>query len=109
MVHTAAVWDTEQYLNLGKTWKNWAEFEVKLMDGVSVSGACDQNAATICVNKWILNGARDWETAERDTCAKKAGCGTNFDSMTGVQKQALATKWDTSVNDVGTQYTNIWN
>ena len=42
-------------------------------------------------------------------CAAKAGCLTNYESMTDAQKQSLATKYNTSAENVGKAYGDIWN
>ena len=108
LIHAAAVWDTEEYVSFGQTWKSYVDFEVKMIDSLTVAGTCDQNAATLCLNTWIMQGADKNNTSVRDQCFKTAGCTVKFEQMTPADQQALATSWNTSVSNIQTAYSNIW-
>lgn len=69
---------------------------------------CNQNAATACVNNWFLHGFEADQKAKMEACVIKAGCGANFDKMSKAEQEALAKKYETSVQTIGSAYKRLW-
>jgi hypothetical protein len=104
-IHAYSTYKTEEFANFGQAWKPFAQWQVEFFDALTVDGKCNTAAATECVNSWILAGAtkKDHDTTLM-TCASSAGCRTNWQDLTQAEKQALATKFKTSVQTIGKAY-----
>jgi hypothetical protein len=76
-----------------------------MIDALTVTGTCNRAIATECVNDYY------WGRTTRgaaETCfEQKAGCTSKWSSMTQAQKQALATKFNTSVQTLGQAYEKL--
>ena len=108
VVHAYATYRTDEWISMGKTWGPWADFQVDFFDAITVADTCDQTAATTCVDTYLQNkfmGNDDPTTMQ--TCVAAAGCTTNWDSMTSTEQEALATKFNTSVDTIGQAYQTI--
>ena len=105
LIHAYSTYKTEEYATFGKAWKPFAEWQVEFFDALTVSGNCNTKQATECVNSWILAGAtRQAHDTTMMTCVKYAGCNFNYESLTQAEKQALATKFKTSIDTIGKAY-----
>jgi len=91
-----------EYVNFGKNLKPLAEMDVEIVDSLTVDGSCNQAVATECVNSWLLGNTTD---AQADTCITvNAKCQTKFDKLTDAEKQTLANKFNTRVENVRKAY-----
>ena len=104
-IHAYSTYKTEEFANFGQAWKPFAQWQVEFFDALTVDGKCNTAAATECVNSWILAGAtkRGYDTTMIQ-CVSSAGCRTNWQDLTQAEKQALATKFKTSVETIGKAY-----
>ena len=108
LVNVYATWEVQNYMTFGKAMKPYVQFEVDFLDAVTVDATCKSAVATKCLNTWLLAGAQKSTQKSMETCiTTKAGCATKWDSMTPVQQQALATKYNTSVATMGTAYKKV--
>jgi hypothetical protein len=90
LVHAFATLKTAEYVNFGKTFKKWAEYEVAFTDAITVNAKCDQEAATECITKFYLTGFSDQTAARtKDICLKNAGCQLNYDGYDTQAKIAI--------------------
>lgn len=108
LVHAYATFETSEYINLGKSFKSWVEFDVMFYDAITVDATCNQEKATLCLNTWILQGADMRNTNARDTCSKAAGCSFGWEHYTPAQKQAAEAKYNAGIQDITNSYKEIW-
>jgi hypothetical protein len=63
-----------------------AEFHVQFLDAITPNAACNEDAATNCLNTFLLAGAKDSDAQALKTCFKSANCQPNFEDMTPAQQ-----------------------
>ena len=80
--------------------------DVEMIDAMTVSGTCDKDALTVCVNDWML-GNTDEATAT--TCGQTAGCTMAWEDMTPEEQQTMATKFDTRVATLAEAYDTMFD
>ena len=88
--------------------KPTAEFHVQFLDAITPNAACNQDAATNCLNNFILHGARPEDKPALHNCFRAAHCEPNWEDMTPAQRQALANKYHTSQDTIRQAYQKIW-
>lgn len=94
-----------EYASFGKNMKPFAELDVAMIDNLTVTGVCNRAIATECVNEYYWGRST---RAATETCfEQKAGCTSKWTTMTDVQKQALATKFQTSVQTIELAYQKL--
>jgi hypothetical protein len=104
--HAYSSYKVGEYVIFGKYYKPIAEDYVVFFEEQTVSGNCNKEVATQCVNSFILNGKFDAVHHEMmATCVKtKAGCATDFDKLPQPAKEALAKKYETDVENLSGAY-----
>jgi len=84
-----------EYVSFGKNFKPLAQFDVEMVDSLTITGNCDKSVATECVNSYYM-GETTKGQAEQCLTAK-AGCTSKFTALNATQKKALADKFMTNV------------
>jgi len=104
--HAYSSYKVGEYVIFGKYYKPIAEDYVVFFEEQTVSGKCNKEVATQCVNSFILNGDYDAQHHEMmATCVKtKAGCATDFDKLPQAEKEKLAKKYETDVKNLSGAY-----
>lgn len=91
-----------EYVSFGKNFKPLAQWDVEMVDSLTITGTCDKSIATECVNSYYMG---DTTKAQAEQClTAKAGCTSKWTALTDAQKQALATKFMTNVQTLGDAY-----
>jgi hypothetical protein len=89
-------------VSFSKNFKPLADWDVQIVDSLTVAGTCNKSIATECVNQYYLGNATKGAT---ETCVyTKAGCTSKWGALTDAQKQALADKYMTDINTLGQAY-----
>ena len=110
--HAYASYKVGEYVIFGKYMKPIAEDHVVFFDELTVSGKCNQEVATQCVNAYMLRG--DFDTHSKSHAAMvacvegKAGCATDFAKLPEPAKKALANKYHTDVNNLKQAYGKLF-
>jgi len=108
LVNVYAAWEVENYKTFGAAMKPVVQSEVDFLSAMTVDSTCNTTIATQCLNTWLINGADYYTQSTMETCIKtKASCTTKWDDMTLAQKQAMATKYKTSVRNMGLAYKKV--
>ena len=108
LVNIYSAWEVNNYMTFGKALKPVVQAEVDFLDAFTVNGTCNETTATQCLNSWLIKGAHYHDQAAMETCIKtKAQCATKWDDMTLAQQQALATKYQTSVQNMAIAYKKV--
>jgi hypothetical protein len=104
--HAYSSYKVGEYVIFGKYYKPIADDYVVFFEEQTVSGNCNKEVATQCVNSFILNGKYDDKHHDiMAQCVKgKAGCATDFDKLLPHQKEALAKKYETDVQNLSKAY-----
>lgn len=96
-----------EYASFGKNLKPFAELDVQIIDSLTITGNCNRAVATECVNDFYWGRTT---RGQAETCFEtKAGCTSKWSTMTDADKQALATKFNTSVSTLGQAYEQLNN
>lgn len=106
--HAYSTYRVQEYVNFGKMLKPTAEFHVQFLDAITPNAQCNQDAATNCLNNFILHGAKPEDRPALKACFRAAHCEPNWDDMTPTQRQALADKYKTSQDTIRKAYQKIW-
>jgi hypothetical protein len=91
-----------EYVSFGKNFKPLAEWDVEMVDSLTITGTCNKSIATECVNSYYM-GETTRGVAEQCLTAK-AGCTSKWTALTDAQRQALADKFMTNVETLGAAY-----
>jgi hypothetical protein len=94
-----------EYVSFGKNLKPLAQTGVEIVDSLTVSGKCNREVATECVNDFLWN--RSTRAVMEDCLDKKASCAPTWQSMSPADRQALATKFHTNVEVLGKAYDEV--
>ena len=108
--HAYASYKVGEYVIFGKYYKPIAEDHVVFFDELTVSGKCNKEIATQCVNAYILNGEWNAKTHDmmKDCVENKAGCATDYENLPKAEKLALANKYKTDVRNLKTAYGKLF-
>lgn len=105
-----ARYEVGSYANYGKTMAPIVAQQVQFLHKITVSGNCDQTAATNCLNTFYHSNMNHMhETTMKHCIHNTAHCTTDWDSMTHAQRQAFATRYHTNVAAAHTAYNTLWN
>ena len=94
-----------EYVSFGKNLKPLAELGVEVVDSLTVSGTCDREVATECVNDFMWD--RTTHAQMKECIEKKASCTSQWQSMTPADKEILAKKFNTDIETLGKAYDEI--
>jgi hypothetical protein len=86
-----------EIVSFGKNLKPIAQLNVELLDDLTVTGNCNKEAATTCINEFLWGRS---SKPHMETCFNQAGCTSKFSTMTNDDKQALARRYETSIRTV---------
>jgi hypothetical protein len=91
-----------EYVSFGKNFKPLAQWDVEMVDSLTITGTCDKSIATECVNSYYMGDTT--KGAAEQCLTAKAGCTSKWTALTDVQKKALADKFMTNVQTLGAAY-----